>query len=260
MWLRPRGPRWGLTQGRGLGEGGGPGRGAPGPPGSHAGRPRTPQPRRQPGAGAARGGGCRGCGRPDLSPPSPPVTPPPPCPAPQTFLFYLYGLLLRETTCEELVKKHLAGLLELSHQLSSQREVGRRPWGPRPCRRVASLHSSASAGATGAGADLQRPRARPHRVVAASWPGDPGRRALLPAFAGPREGRAGVSGASRPRRVLPPLWTASRGPRPAGHRAGHRRHIGLAHGGGLGHDGAPGPHPVPEVWLCVLRRPGREGG
>lgn len=177
MWLRPTGPRWGLTQGRGLGEGGGPGRGAPGPPGSHAGRPRTPQPRRQPGAGAARGGGCRGCGRPDLSPPTPPVTPPPPCPAPQTFLFYLYGLLLRETTCEELVKKHLAGLLELSHQLSSQREVGRRPWGPRPCRRVASLHSSASAGATGAGADLQRPRARPHRVVAPSWPGDPGRAA-----------------------------------------------------------------------------------
>lgn len=220
--------------------------------------------RAPPGAGDAGDAGSR---------PQPPITPgdaaAPPRPAPQSFLFYLYGLLLRETTCEELVKKHLAGLLELSHQLSSQREVGRRPWGPSPCRRVGSLHSSASAGATGAGADLQRPRARPHRVpasccphrvVAPSWPGDPGRRALLPAFAGPRGARAGVSGASRPRRVLPPLRTASRGPRPAGHRAGHRRHIGLAHGGGLGHDGAPGPHPVPEVWLCVLRRPGREGG
>ncbi|ELK11684.1 HEAT repeat-containing protein 7A [Pteropus alecto] len=43
-------------------------------------------------------------------------------PVEQTFLFYLYGLLLRESVCGELVKKHLADLLELSHQLSSQRE------------------------------------------------------------------------------------------------------------------------------------------
>lgn len=73
----------------------------------------------------------------------------------QTFLFYLYGLLLRESACVELVRKHLAGLLELSHQRSSQREVGWRPGAPAPAGLAASLRSSISAGATGAGADLQ---------------------------------------------------------------------------------------------------------
>uniref|UniRef100_A0A671F851 Uncharacterized protein n=1 Tax=Rhinolophus ferrumequinum TaxID=59479 RepID=A0A671F851_RHIFE len=40
----------------------------------------------------------------------------------QTLLFYIYGLVLRECTSVDLVKKHLAGLLELSQQSSSQWE------------------------------------------------------------------------------------------------------------------------------------------
>lgn len=46
----------------------------------------------------------------------------------QTLLFYIYGLVLRECPSVELVKKHLAGLLELSQQSSSQQEVGPQPW------------------------------------------------------------------------------------------------------------------------------------
>uniref|UniRef100_A0A8C7B8Q2 Maestro heat-like repeat family member 5 n=1 Tax=Neovison vison TaxID=452646 RepID=A0A8C7B8Q2_NEOVI len=49
-----------------------------------------------------------------------------PVPAPssssQTFLFHVFGLILRETTDQELVRRHLGDLLELSHQSSSQRE------------------------------------------------------------------------------------------------------------------------------------------
>uniref|UniRef100_A0A8C8WAR8 Maestro heat-like repeat family member 5 n=1 Tax=Panthera leo TaxID=9689 RepID=A0A8C8WAR8_PANLE len=39
-----------------------------------------------------------------------------------TFLFHFYGLILRECACADLVRRHLAGLLELSHQSSGQRE------------------------------------------------------------------------------------------------------------------------------------------
>ncbi|KAF3822795.1 hypothetical protein GH733_008169 [Mirounga leonina] len=42
----------------------------------------------------------------------------------QTFLFHIYGLILRESANEELVRRHLADLLELSHQSANQREVG----------------------------------------------------------------------------------------------------------------------------------------
>ncbi|XP_008591362.1 PREDICTED: maestro heat-like repeat family member 5, partial [Galeopterus variegatus] len=40
----------------------------------------------------------------------------------QTFLFHLYGLILRECTHKELVRRHLACLLELSHQPAGQRQ------------------------------------------------------------------------------------------------------------------------------------------
>ncbi|XP_039088881.1 maestro heat-like repeat family member 5 isoform X3 [Hyaena hyaena] len=43
-------------------------------------------------------------------------------PLEKTFLFHLYGLILRECNCVDLVRRHLASLLELSHQSSSQRE------------------------------------------------------------------------------------------------------------------------------------------
>ncbi|XP_047584228.1 maestro heat-like repeat family member 5 isoform X4 [Lutra lutra] len=43
-------------------------------------------------------------------------------PLEKTFLFHVFGLILRETTDQELVRRHLADLLELSHQSSSQRE------------------------------------------------------------------------------------------------------------------------------------------
>nr|XP_019567741.1 PREDICTED: maestro heat-like repeat family member 5 [Rhinolophus sinicus] len=43
-------------------------------------------------------------------------------PLEKTLLFYIYGLVLRECPSVELVKKHLAGLLELSQQSSSQQE------------------------------------------------------------------------------------------------------------------------------------------
>ncbi|XP_042120762.1 maestro heat-like repeat family member 5 isoform X3 [Peromyscus maniculatus bairdii] len=42
--------------------------------------------------------------------------------ADKAILFHLYGLILRECTSEEQVQCHLASLLELSHQHSSQRE------------------------------------------------------------------------------------------------------------------------------------------
>ncbi|XP_016071901.1 PREDICTED: maestro heat-like repeat family member 5 [Miniopterus natalensis] len=42
-------------------------------------------------------------------------------PLEKTFLFHLYGLILRECSSVDLVKKHLASLLELSHESSSQR-------------------------------------------------------------------------------------------------------------------------------------------
>uniref|UniRef100_A0A452SV13 Maestro heat like repeat family member 8 n=1 Tax=Ursus americanus TaxID=9643 RepID=A0A452SV13_URSAM len=40
----------------------------------------------------------------------------------QTFLFHIYGLILKECASEELVRRHVADLLELSHQSASQRE------------------------------------------------------------------------------------------------------------------------------------------
>ncbi|XP_072805943.1 maestro heat-like repeat family member 5 isoform X3 [Vicugna pacos] len=40
----------------------------------------------------------------------------------KTLLFHLYGLILRETASEDLVGRHLAALLELSHQSSGHRE------------------------------------------------------------------------------------------------------------------------------------------
>ncbi|XP_062935354.1 maestro heat-like repeat family member 5 [Cynocephalus volans] len=40
----------------------------------------------------------------------------------KTFLFHLYGLILRECTHKELVRRHLACLLELSHQTAGQRQ------------------------------------------------------------------------------------------------------------------------------------------
>ncbi|XP_053752050.1 maestro heat-like repeat family member 5 isoform X2 [Panthera pardus] len=43
-------------------------------------------------------------------------------PLEKTFLFHFYGLILRECDCADLVRRHLAGLLELSHQSSGQRE------------------------------------------------------------------------------------------------------------------------------------------
>ncbi|XP_058555251.1 maestro heat-like repeat family member 5 [Neofelis nebulosa] len=43
-------------------------------------------------------------------------------PLEKTFLFHFYGLILRECACADLVRRHLAGLLELSHQSSGQRE------------------------------------------------------------------------------------------------------------------------------------------
>lgn len=78
------------------------------------------------------------------SPPGPVVAAAPipsPCPptaalspsSSQTFPFHFYGLILRECASVDLVKRHLASLLELCHQSSSQREVGQR----------ASGHSSA---------------------------------------------------------------------------------------------------------------------
>ncbi|XP_035583076.1 maestro heat-like repeat family member 5 isoform X3 [Zalophus californianus] len=39
-----------------------------------------------------------------------------------TFLFHIYGLILRESANKELVRRHLADLLELSHQSANQRE------------------------------------------------------------------------------------------------------------------------------------------
>jgi hypothetical protein len=54
-----------------------------------------------------------------------------PClPLSQGVLFCLYGLILCECVSSEQVERHLACLLELSHQPSSQREVSR--W-LRPC-------------------------------------------------------------------------------------------------------------------------------
>lgn len=49
----------------------------------------------------------------------------------QTFLFHIYGLILRESADKELVRRHLADLLELSHQSANQREVGPQPTAPR---------------------------------------------------------------------------------------------------------------------------------
>lgn len=49
----------------------------------------------------------------------------------QNFLFHVYGLMLRESPGGDVVRKHLAGLLELSHASASQRAVRRRP-GPAP--------------------------------------------------------------------------------------------------------------------------------
>ncbi|XP_077927780.1 maestro heat-like repeat family member 5 [Halichoerus grypus] len=43
-------------------------------------------------------------------------------PLEKTFLFHIYGLILRESADEELVRRHLADLLELSHQSANQRE------------------------------------------------------------------------------------------------------------------------------------------
>ncbi|XP_053064209.1 maestro heat-like repeat family member 5 isoform X7 [Acinonyx jubatus] len=43
-------------------------------------------------------------------------------PLEKTFLFHFYGLILRECACVDLVRRHLASLLELSHQSSGQRE------------------------------------------------------------------------------------------------------------------------------------------
>ncbi|XP_034868167.1 maestro heat-like repeat family member 5 [Mirounga leonina] len=43
-------------------------------------------------------------------------------PLEKTFLFHIYGLILRESANEELVRRHLADLLELSHQSANQRE------------------------------------------------------------------------------------------------------------------------------------------
>ncbi|XP_045309424.1 maestro heat-like repeat family member 5 isoform X4 [Leopardus geoffroyi] len=43
-------------------------------------------------------------------------------PLEKTFLFRFYGLILRECACVDLVRRHLASLLELSHQSSGQRE------------------------------------------------------------------------------------------------------------------------------------------
>ncbi|XP_047697648.1 maestro heat-like repeat family member 5 isoform X3 [Prionailurus viverrinus] len=43
-------------------------------------------------------------------------------PLEKTFLFHFYGLILRECSCVDLVRRHLASLLELSHQSSGQRE------------------------------------------------------------------------------------------------------------------------------------------
>ncbi|KAB1257949.1 Maestro heat-like repeat family member 5 [Camelus dromedarius] len=43
-------------------------------------------------------------------------------PLEKTPLFHLYGLILRETASEDLVGRHLAALLELSHQSSGHRE------------------------------------------------------------------------------------------------------------------------------------------
>ncbi|XP_077022760.1 maestro heat-like repeat family member 5 isoform X2 [Tamandua tetradactyla] len=46
----------------------------------------------------------------------------PTLPLEKTFLFRCYGLMLREAASGDLVKKHLASLLELSHQFAAQRE------------------------------------------------------------------------------------------------------------------------------------------
>ncbi|XP_032272001.1 maestro heat-like repeat family member 5 [Phoca vitulina] len=43
-------------------------------------------------------------------------------PLEKTFLFHIYGLILRESADKELVRRHLADLLELSHQSANQRE------------------------------------------------------------------------------------------------------------------------------------------
>uniref|UniRef100_G1L3U8 Maestro heat-like repeat family member 5 n=1 Tax=Ailuropoda melanoleuca TaxID=9646 RepID=G1L3U8_AILME len=43
-------------------------------------------------------------------------------PSSQTFLFHIYGLILKECASEELVRRRVADLLELSHQSASQRE------------------------------------------------------------------------------------------------------------------------------------------
>ncbi|XP_073748843.1 maestro heat-like repeat family member 5 isoform X1 [Callorhinus ursinus] len=43
-------------------------------------------------------------------------------PLEKTFLFHIYGLILRESANKELVRRHLADLLELSHQSANQRE------------------------------------------------------------------------------------------------------------------------------------------
>ncbi|XP_040350511.1 maestro heat-like repeat family member 5 isoform X2 [Herpailurus yagouaroundi] len=43
-------------------------------------------------------------------------------PLEKTFLFHFYGLILRECACVDLVRRHPASLLELSHQSSGQRE------------------------------------------------------------------------------------------------------------------------------------------
>ena len=46
--------------------------------------------------------------------------------------FHLYGVILRESADANMVRKHVVQLLELSHQSSSDREVGRRPQAPQP--------------------------------------------------------------------------------------------------------------------------------
>lgn len=70
-----------------------------------------------------------GCPHPLALPPAAALSPS----SSQTFPFHFYGLILRECASVDLVKRHLASLLELCHQSSSQREVGQR----------ASGHSSA---------------------------------------------------------------------------------------------------------------------
>lgn len=158
----------------------------------------------------------------------------------QTFLFHIYGLILKECASEELVRRHVADLLELSHQSASQREV--------------------------------QPSAPSADLATCGWTTLPPSTPRLAAPVGCRPFRAGVGSPACICRALrrsgqetagtsrTAVWGLThRVLRPAGHRGSHRHRVFLAPAGSVDCAGAPGPHQVPEDCLHVPRLPGREG-